>query len=69
MVLDRAELDKTARRAQELWLACQTLHSVITDGDPDAPPGADWEDRLKPLRPELDAIMAALEERSVVLLV
>lgn len=61
---DRAEMDKTARRAQELWLACQTLHSVITDGDPDAKGAAAWEDRLRPLRPELDAITAALSESS-----
>jgi len=63
LVSDRAEMDKIARRAQELWLACQTLHSVITDGDPDAK-GATWEDRLKPLQPELDAVTAALSEKS-----
>ena len=62
-MLDRSEMDKVARRAQELWLACQTLHSVITDGDPDAK-GPAWEDRLKPLQPELDAITAALSEKS-----
>ena len=63
LVVDRAEVDKASRRAQELWLACQTLLSVITDGDPDAK-GPAWEDRLKPVRPELDAISAALSERS-----
>lgn len=63
LLSDRAELDKVARRAQELWLACQTLHSLITEGDPDAK-GAIWEDRLKPLQPELEAITAALCEKS-----
>jgi len=60
---DRAEVDRAARRAQELWLACQTLHSLIIEGNPDAK-GSVWEDRLKPLRPELEAIEAALPERS-----
>jgi len=63
LILDRAEVDKIARRAQELWLACQTLHSVITEGNPDAK-GTVWEDRLKPLQPELEAITAALPEKS-----
>jgi len=53
-----------ARRAQELWLACQTLHSAITEGNPDVTPGTVWEDRLKPLQPELDAISSALAENS-----
>ena len=60
---DRVEADKVARRAQELWLACQTLHSIITEGDPDAK-GAVWEDRLKPLQPELEAITSSLSEKS-----
>jgi len=60
---DRAEFDKVARRAQELWLACQALHSLVTEGNPDAK-GAVWEDRLKPLQPELEAITAALPEKS-----
>ena len=64
LLSDRAEADKVARRAQELWLACQTLHSVITEGNPDASPSAVWEHRLKPLQPELDAITAALAENS-----
>ena len=63
VVSDRAELDKVARRAQELWLACQTLHTAITEGNPDAK-GLLWEDRLKPLQPELEAITAALCEKS-----
>jgi len=60
---DRTEADKVARRAQELWLACQTLHTIITEGSPDAK-GPVWEDRLRPLQPELEAITAALEEKS-----
>jgi len=63
LLSDRAEVDKVARRAQELWLACQTLHSVITEGDPDAKSTV-WEERLKPLQPELEAITAALSEKS-----
>lgn len=62
-VLDRTEADEVARRAQELWLACQTLLSIITEGSPDAK-GMTWEDRLKPLQPELDAVTAALPEKS-----
>jgi len=60
---DRTEADKVARRAQELWLACQTLHTIITEGSPDAK-GAVWEDRLRPLQPQLETIAAALEEKS-----
>jgi len=63
LMSDRVEFDKVARRAQELWLACQTLHSIITEGDPDAK-GLVWEDRLKPLQPELEVITAALLEKS-----
>ena len=63
MISDRAEMDKMARKAAELWLACQTLHSVVTEGSPDAG-GSVWEDRLKPLQPELETIAAALSEKS-----
>jgi mitofilin len=54
---DRAEADKNARLAQELWLACQTLQSAIANGRLDV--GDTWEERLKPLGPELEAIKAA----------
>jgi len=45
----RAELEKRGRHAQELWLACQTLHTAVTLGKD----GDTWEERLKPLDAEL----------------
>jgi len=51
----RAELEKRGRRAQELWLACQTLHTAVTLGKD----GDTWEERLKPLDPELAKVREA----------
>jgi MICOS complex subunit MIC60 len=51
----RAEMEKQGRKAQELWLACQTLQNVVDKGQ-DA---ATWEEQLKALKPEVSAIREA----------
>ncbi|CAH1784721.1 unnamed protein product [Owenia fusiformis] len=51
----RAELELQGRKAQELWLACQTLQAVIRDGKS----GYSWEEQMKPLANELMAIKEA----------
>ena len=47
----RAEAEKRGRKAQELWLACQSLQTTIALGDDNSEP--------KPLLPELEAIRSA----------
>ena len=49
----RAEMEKLGRKAQELWLACQTLMNVIDVGKEGA---VTWTEALKPLSSELLAI-------------
>lgn len=58
----RAELEKQGRKAQELWLACQTLTDVIDKGKP----GAEWEEQLKPLNPEINAIREACSDNPMI---
>jgi mitofilin len=57
---NRTELESKARHAQELWVACQALQSLITTAgsynDDDAIP---YESQMKPLGPELSAVTAA----------
>lgn len=66
IVLDRAEAEQKARQAQELWLACQMLQSAInSSGNNDS--SQPTEDQLKPLRPVLDAIVAAAPKDALVL--
>lgn len=48
-------MEKQGRKAQELWLACQTLQNVVDKGQD----GATWEQQLKPLNPEISAIREA----------
>ena len=50
----RAELEKQGRRAQELWLACQTLSATIEQGH--AHGGNNDSGRRKPLAGDLEAI-------------
>ena len=49
-------MEKQGRRAQELWLACQTLATMIQEGREE---GATWEEKLKPLKHEVEAIKEA----------
>jgi mitofilin len=51
----RAEMEKQGRKAQELWLACQTLYNVILTGHESEVA----ERRLKPLAGDLQAIKEA----------
>lgn len=57
---DRADVEKKARKAQEFWLACQTLQSIISNG-------REFHSGPKPLGPELAAITVAAPEDSTVL--
>ena len=50
-------MEKQGRKAQELWLACQTLHNLIRDGKDGAKDLG--EAQLKPLSDELEAIKSA----------
>ena len=52
MFADRAGLEKQARKAQELWLACQALMTSLADGQE----GATDEAKLKPLHNEVTAV-------------
>ncbi len=56
LIAGRAEMEKQGRKAQELWLACQTLHSIILTGKEGADVG---EDQLKALNAELKAVKDA----------
>ena len=52
----RAEGDKAAVAAQELWLACVAMEAAIRAGREGA---ADWEDTVRPLSPEISAIQVS----------
>ncbi|XP_071455132.1 MICOS complex subunit Mic60 [Hetaerina americana] len=52
----RVEDDENAHRAQLLWTACQALLRALKAGPPSSLP---WEDRLKPLKAEVEAIHAS----------
>jgi len=56
----RADLEKQGRKAQELWLACQTLQSAVASasGLP-AYAAAAYETQLKPLKNEIVAVREA----------
>lgn len=57
-------MEKQGRKAQELWLACQTLHNLIRDGKEGARDLG--EEQLKPLTDELTAIKAAGNDNTFV---
>ena len=59
----RAEMEKLGRKAQELWLACQTLVTIIENGREDAD---SWEAALQPLENEIAAIQVAGNEHPFV---
>ncbi|KAL8567933.1 hypothetical protein ACOMHN_059055 [Nucella lapillus] len=52
----RAESEKIARVAQDLWLSCIALNGAIRHGNE---VGEDWEQRRKPLRKEVEAVSDA----------
>ena len=58
-------MEKLGRKAQELWLACQTLVSVIDNGEGDFDEER-WEKVLKPLEAEIAAIRSAGNEHPFV---
>lgn len=55
-----------ARDAQELWLACVALNGAIRLGNES---GKTWEDQLKPLDKEIDAVFFASKNNPFVCLV
>lgn len=50
---DRAEVEKMSKTAQELWLACAALKQRLKISELT---GGSWNDRIKPLMDEIDAI-------------
>ena len=48
----RADLEKQARKAQELWLACQALMTSLVEGQS----GMTDEEKMKPLHNEVTAV-------------
>ncbi|XP_067656913.1 MICOS complex subunit MIC60-1-like [Haliotis asinina] len=52
----RAEAEKIARNAQELWLACIALNGAVRLGREE---GVEWEDKIKPLANEIATISDA----------
>lgn len=52
----RAESEKIARVAQDLWLSCIALNGAIRHGNE---VGEEWEQRMKPLRKEVEAVSDA----------
>ncbi|XP_030841188.1 MICOS complex subunit MIC60 [Strongylocentrotus purpuratus] len=52
----RAGLEVQNQKAQELWLACETLKRTIATGKLEA---SSWEEKLKPLASEVQAIKEA----------
>nr|XP_053641102.1 MICOS complex subunit MIC60-like isoform X1 [Cherax quadricarinatus] len=55
----RADVDKAAYAARELWLACLSLRSALRLGTDGA---KSWEEQLKPLNEQISAIRAAAGE-------
>ncbi|XP_054765713.2 MICOS complex subunit Mic60-like [Lytechinus pictus] len=52
----RAGLELQNQKAQELWLACETLKRTISTGTLE---GTSWQEKLKPLANEVEAIREA----------
>ena len=55
----RADGDRAAHIAQELWLSCVALNAAIRHGNED---GVQWEEKLTPLRKEVDTLYASGKE-------
>lgn len=51
----RADSEKCAHQAQELWAACQALWASVRTGEP----GVHWRNKLRPLKNELKAVSRA----------
>ncbi|XP_022230366.2 MICOS complex subunit Mic60 [Drosophila obscura] len=49
---DRADAERTANQSQALWAACQALWASVRN----ATPGANYKDKLRPLKNEINAI-------------
>ncbi|KAL4232096.1 hypothetical protein ACF0H5_009672 [Mactra antiquata] len=62
----RAESEMVAREAQALWLSCVALNGAIRNGNES---GETWEDQLKPLEVEIDAVFFAAKNNPFVCLV
>lgn len=51
----KAESDRIAHQSQVLWSACQALFKAVKAGCPGVP----WKDQLRPLEPEISAVVKA----------
>lgn len=56
---ERADADRAAYAARELWLACESLRSALRLGADDS---KSWEEQLKPLNEQIAAIKVAAGE-------
>ncbi|XP_050730516.1 MICOS complex subunit MIC60-like isoform X2 [Eriocheir sinensis] len=55
----RADVDKAALSAREMWLACESLRNALRNSGEGAP---SWEEQLKPLQDQIAAIKKAAGE-------
>ncbi|XP_066253018.1 MICOS complex subunit Mic60 isoform X2 [Euwallacea similis] len=51
----RTDADASSKQAQVLWSACQSLLRAIKAGCPGIP----WKDQIRPLEPEINAVVGA----------
>lgn len=61
----RADSERSAHQAQNLWGACQALWSSVRAGQP----GVSWKEKLRPLSTELQAVAIAAEGDELVAVV
>ncbi|XP_050310074.1 MICOS complex subunit Mic60-like isoform X2 [Anthonomus grandis grandis] len=54
----RNDADASSKQAQVLWSACQSLLRAIRAGCPGIP----WKDQIRPLEPEINAVVKAAAE-------
>ena len=57
-------MEKQGRKAQELWLATQSLQTIIRSGA--TPDPEEWEDQLLPLSTEFESVRGAASEHPYV---
>uniref|UniRef100_A0A336M9P5 MICOS complex subunit MIC60 n=1 Tax=Culicoides sonorensis TaxID=179676 RepID=A0A336M9P5_CULSO len=61
----RADSERSAHQAQNLWGACQALWSSVRAGQP----GVSWKEKLRPLTHEIKAVAVAAEGDELVAVV
>ncbi|KAK3883104.1 hypothetical protein Pcinc_012558 [Petrolisthes cinctipes] len=58
-LVERADVDKAAYAARELWLACESLRNALRNSGDGA---KSWEEQMKPLDEQISAIKTAAGE-------